>query len=518
MAKNEKEEPQREHKVRDSAMPENFQSTLSTFTTQVAQMVVNDLSKTNRTKFIKSYSKQDIRDALKAPKQNEKRLREISNFLFNSSSQYRRLVWYLSQMATFDYILEPSNITDRDMEKPEDLKDKYKQTANRIETMNIKHEFQKIFEVAIREDVFYGYEREANNSYFIQRLDPEFCRITSVVDGMYNFSFNFSYFDHSGNNLDNYPEEFRKLYKEYLSQKSDKNWREKTGLDPRWKELDFKKTVCVKVNQNDYTPIPPLAMVFEDVADIVEYKELKKAKTEIENYKLLIQKIPMRESSTENDDFTIDFDTARKFHQIVSQTLPEGIGLTTTPMEFDEVSFDKQYADVDNVETAERDFWNSAGVSQFLFNSDKSSNAGIEKSVQTDEQLVFNLLRQLERWLNRKIKTKASMNNKFKVSFLETTYFNREKVFEKYLKASQFGVPVKSRLAASLGISPSAMISMASLENDVLNFNENWVPLESSHTQNGSDPTDEGGAPEVDDDELSPEGESTRENGGNEHR
>jgi hypothetical protein len=160
---------------------------------------------------------------------------------------------------------------------------------------------------------------------------------------------------------------------------------------------------------------------------------------------------------------------------------------------------------------AERDYFNSAGVSQLLFNSDKATNSGLSKSVQTDEQILFAVLRQIERWLNRKVKNYLTQY-KFKVRFLNTTVFNVDDVFEKYLKAAQFGMPVKNALAASVGLSPSSMSSMAFLENDVLNWSATLQPLASSHTQSGKDGA---GRNEKSEDDLSESGETTKENDGN---
>src|SRR5690606_9425655 len=103
-----------------------------------------------------------------------------------------------------------------------------------------------------------------------------------IEDGVFNYAFDFSYFDKNKKKLDQYPIEFTKKYEIYLKDRKNK-----------WIELDSKNTICIKINEDLDYPIPPFSNLFEAVFDIEEYKELKKAKTKIDNYAVLIHKIPM---------------------------------------------------------------------------------------------------------------------------------------------------------------------------------------------------------------------------------
>src|SRR5690606_18496043 len=152
----------------------------------------------------------------------------------------------------------------------------------------------------------------------------------------------------------------------------------------------------------------------------------------------------------------------------------------------------------------------AGGVSQHLFNSDKSTGVGLEKSVLTDEETVFAILRQVERWINRKIK-RESGKYKYKFEFLDMTIFNKDTYYDKFLKAAQFGVPVKLEIGASLGLSPLDVINKAVLENDILGLGDLFVPLTSSHTQNG-DNLDTGGRPKKPENEISASTEVNRNN------
>ena len=108
------------------------------------------------------------------------------------------------------------------------------------------------------------------------------------------------------------------------------------------------------------------------------------------------------------------------------------------------------------------------------------------------------LLRQVERWINRKLKI-DDKKYQFKINMLNTTQYNQSEKIGQELKSAQFGLPNKIKLATTMGLSQSSIGSMAYLENEILRIHDNWIPLQSSHTQNNDinskAPTDEGGRP-----------------------
>jgi hypothetical protein len=54
-------------------------------------------------------------------------------------------------------------------------------------------------------------------------------------------------------------------------------------------------------------------------------------------------------------------------------------------------------------------------------------------------------------------------------------------MFDMYLEAGQYGVPVKNHVSAVVGFSPIETMNMAYLENDLLKMHEEFIPLMSSH-------------------------------------
>lgn len=102
----------------------------------------------------------------------------------------------------------------------------------------------------------------------------------------------------------------------------------------------------------------------------------------------------------------------------------------------------------------------------------------------------------------------------FKVTFIDSSPFNRKEVGDQYIKAAQYGLPTVMMYGASQGLGQSEFDTMNFLENTVLNLKENLIPLSSSNTQSSKDseaPTDEGGRPTKDASELTDSGEQSAE-------
>jgi hypothetical protein len=466
---------------------------------QLSSMMLKDLNERNNP-IVKKYTKDDVKTYLDNPRRYSKELSDLSQGLYRASPHYRRIINYFANMPTLDYVIEPINLN-LDKINDKSFKTSYDRANMLLELMNIKHEFNKALKVAWVNDTFYGYEHEATDSYFIQRLPNEWCQISSIEDGVYNFSFNFQYFDRNLPQLEMYPKEFKKLYNKF-----------KNGSEGQWIELDSTKTVCIKIQEQLDYDLPPFTSVFASIFDIEDYKALKKTATTVDNYKFIVQKIPIRTDSGVNNDFLIDLPNVTMFHNRVSATIPEEIGLLTVPFDTETIDFSTERAESNKVEEAERDFYSAVGTSSLIFNGNNSSQANLAKSILVDEQEVFSVLRQIERWINRKIKSVVKGQYKFGIKILDVTIFNKKEYIEDLLKSATYGIPVKLRLCSALGLTPASVKNMAYVENVFLNLVTDFIPLQSSHTQSGKtgsegESTSGNGRPKAKEDELSPKGE-----------
>lgn len=439
---------------------------------------------------------------LQDPISNEKALRGASNMLYNVSGEYKSMIQYLVGLAKFYYVIDfTGNPDDHAANK---LKNEARTLSSEFTKMNIAHEKTKIFDIVLREDVFYGYEVSDKHSYFILQLDPDYCRLSGKSDGMWTFEFDFGYFN-SGRKalLDSYPVEFKSKFNKYNHKKDE-------AL--RWQPLSFDKSVCYKFNENQREIVPPLSTTFEGLLELNDYRKFKKANTKINNYMLLHQKVPLfkdNDKSNQQNNFMIDSGTMMMFHAMLDESLPEEIGAVVSPMDIEPIQLDKRSDQTDKVAEVTRDIYNAAGINQYLFNPDKNSTAGLSKSIKKDESTVIKFYLQVARWMNRKIKVNHPKWSHWQVQLLPTTHQSEVEYVDMLTNLGSLGFPVVGALGAILGFDVTKIDSMIHLENEVYDFKNRMIPFASSHTMGANDDT--GGRPESDDGQISDSGQANRD-------
>ena len=440
-------------------------------------VIVDGKLSTNLKRKITSYTKEQVETFLANPSQYESQLRGVSNYLMQTDLHYWRTIMYMSTLAKIAPVVIPHTFGLDN----ETIKNNFFEAVKHLDYMNLPHELGKVITRCFVEDVFYGIVCDDGNSFYIKRLDPDYCRISSVSDGVYNFEFDLNYFKKDTTNK--LFEGYCKIYPEfkYLMKK----FRENAGEDYQWVEIKPSKSICIKLQENLDSCIPPFVGSFKDLYDLDEYKDLAKNASEVGNFKLIGLEIPLNSKSGKVDDFLVDASTANMFYQMMEENLPEGVGAFLTPMTPKEIEFDVDTADQESVSNAIKNYYDTTGVSNILF-SGSDTTGGLKYSIKTDEMLLIGsggLYRQLERWVNRYFKYK--FQNTVSIKLLDVTSFNIDEKKAEYLKDGQYGVPCRSELAVLGGKSQAEMVSMTVLENDILNLTETWIPLSSSHTFSG---------------------------------
>ena len=465
------------------------------------KLITRDLNNNTTTPTFSLYSKDEITTYLSNPYRYEKELRKAVVYMYGASSHFRRLIQYFAGLSDLAYVVTPVGI-DPQAANPKTVNRNYRKTLNAMSAMSVRTQFPKILTVCLREDTFYGTMWVSGNSITIQQLPSEYCSISSIENNVFNVTFNFSYFDSKSAMLDFYPPEFKTKYAVYQKNRTAK-----------WIELDSPTSFAIKCN-NDITDyaMPPFAGILREVYDLEDYKQLKKSRTEIENYAMLAMTLPMDDEG----NWLLDYDKAKEFWQNLDSVLPEEVGSILSPMKVDKISFEKSNTgDTDTISEAEQNLFSAAGVQSLLFNNEKASANALVLSVKVDQAITFGIVKSIEDMVNRYIQSQAYGKN-FKVTFLDCSPFNRKEVGDQYLKAAQYGLPTILMYAASQGLSQSEFDSMNFLENDVLNLKNLLIPLKSSSTLSKADsesnaPTDEGGRPPSEVGDLTDSGEQSRE-------
>lgn len=436
-----------------------------------------------------SYTKDQILKALRNPEANEKLLRDASIQAYQNSTQYRRMIQYYAFMPTWSYTLSPLGFDASKMGISAYRKD-YFRTTKIVERMNLRHEMSKGSVIALREGVFYGAILSTDTSFYIQKIDPDICTLTSISDGAWMYGVDMSRIKESDLLL--YPSYFRRMYDDYKA----------TGQSVQ--EVPEQYSFCLKGDESCYYAFPPFASTLSSLYDLENMKDLYQVAEKMANYMLLAMKVP----TDTNGAPTITLKLMKQYYDHVAANLPPEVGLAMTPTTLETVKFDRDstVSSSEDISAAIRNFWEESGTSPLLFGDAANTTAqALLQSIKVDEEVAFSLMYQCERLINRHLKNMQGVR-KWKINFLPVTWFSIDKNISYYKEAASLGIPVKGAYAAMLNVPPQDLRSMAFLENDVLELPEVLIPLQSTYTQSS-----DGGRPTSSDGDLSDEGERSRD-------
>ncbi len=462
---------------------------------QVTYNPQNATSKKSRSYSV--YTKENIIKWLQSPTStsNEKSLRDASNYMYISSMHYNRLLNYYAGLYTGAYVISPLGFSATDVK--DNFVKQYKKVSKAIELMNIPAILREEILIALRDGAFYGVLLSDSNSAFIQAIDPEYCRITSICDGSFLYKVDMTKIS---SKLEFYPVEFTRMYNEYL----------RTG--DQWQEVPVEISVCIKADSSlvDWT-IPPFAAVMPSLYTIANAESLQETATELKNYKMLSGKVPTDDKGSP----LMSDDVVRKYYSHIANALGENVGLALSPFDFTTFSFENKpgVAEVDDLSNAVANFWSTAGTSGLLHGRENDTSGVTKLAIKNDETYILGMVQQFERVINRYLKTGFSGSSKFKISILPITVFNKEEYLKYYKEAASFGIG-KSHYAAALGIPQCDLAGLTFLENQLIPFDE-LTPLKSSYTTTSDESA---GRPKSGETELDDAGAETRDNDTNANR
>lgn len=474
------------------------------------QLSLIDLTR-NRNITYNTYSRDKLRTYLKNPASegNQKNLRKLSNFLYNVSHVYRRLVNFKAYQVNCKSWTVYPDIPLTEQVNQDDILQNYEKVIKYVRNMDLKSQILKCMLQAWKNDVVYGFcygDPEKDGEFFIHLLDPDFCKISSqqYYRGVLGFAFDFSFF--SGENsyyLDVYDPIFKKMYNKYQSDNT-----------LRWQELPIENVFCLKINiDNIDFPIPPLSGLFDSLINLADLQGVQDLKDELEAYKLIYAKIDSISGSKDVNDFEIDLELANAFYQKLLGILPENVALAMSPMELDTIDFQSNNAnDVNIISEAYENIINANGG--IVLNQNKITNsASFKLALLFDSMDAMAPIEQINAWINLWIRNHLGETGMI-VEFDDTSpYFIDDKI-DRLLKVAQYSVPCKLELASLIDANPVKERGMSFLENALGLGVSSWnKPLVSSNVQSGNiENGDESeGAPTKDEGDLSDEGQSTRD-------
>ena len=476
------------------------------------RLMMHDLctnSKILKTGCIGHIDMRDVELALEHPDRLWRVLLEASNQLMQISPHYYRMNSLYSNMALCCWWVDLYDV--RENAKTDNIKKVYSALTAKLEGMNLKHEFSKIMKYIPYQDIYCGLIFENQTDFFFQNIDYKICELYEVQDGLYNFRINLAAI--SPRNLDSYPKYVQKAWLDFTEGDS----------STQWYNPPADKQICLKLNSQWTYPYPLLINLIRDILDLDTYKKLKLQSARTDNYKAIAIKVPIDETTIDKPLLTPE--TLGIFAEINRESMTDDIGLLhTLGSDGTPISFKDSSNTRNNVSDAVDEIYNSSGITKELYNG-SSAGTAVTFSVENDSGFIYGVYRQFERWVNRYIKTKKYNKSAFKFFFylLDVTIFNRDNVSKRYKEAVSLGVSCIDKWCASLDMTPSRTLGSFVLHKDIFDFQNNFIPLQSSFNSSANEnggSGEEGGRPtnESQGKTLDVSGEKTKEKDSNKDR
>lgn len=422
-------------------------------------------------------SLKDVDIALKHPKQGWKILLRLSEELMRISPHYFRMNNLYSNMPLFCWWIDLYDV--KENAKHDNIKKEYSALAAKLESMNLKHEFSKMMKVIPYQDIYCGLVFENKSDFFFQQIDYNICELYQIQDGLYNFRIDLTQI--KVQNLNAYPNYVQQAYIDLRDGKPNSN------ISGQWYTPPADKQACFKLNSHWKFPYPILIGLIKDILDLEVYKKLKLQSARTDNYKAIAVEVPI--DSTTVDKPLLTPETLGIFAEINRESMTDDIGLIhTLGSEATQISFKDSSNTRNNVSDAVDELYNSSGITQELYNG-SSSGTAVTFSIENDSGFVYGLYRQFERWVNRFIKIKKYNKPAFKFFFylLDVTIFNRDNVSKRYKEAASLGASVIDKWLATLDMTPSRTMGSFILHKDIFDFQNNFIPLQSSFNSSQSE-------------------------------
>ena len=275
--------------------------------------------------------------------------------------------------------------------------------------------------------------------------------------------------------------------------------------------------ICLKLNSQWTFPYPILIALIRDILDLDVYKKLKLQSARTDNYKAIAVEVPIDESTVDKPLLTPE--TLGIFAEINRESMSDDIGLihtlgsNATPISFKDSSNTRN-----NVSDSIDEVYNSAGITRELFNGSSSASA-VGYSIENDAGFIYGLYRQFERCVNRFIKIRKYNKPAFKFFFclLDITIFNKKDITTMYKDGISMGATVIDKYMASLGMTPSRTLGSYIVHQDIFDFRNHFIPLQTSYNSSIDSSSQNGGRPTAEEsgNTISESGEKTRDTDGN---
>ena len=468
----------------------------------------------NVNKTFTQYTKDLVKTYLQSPNANQDTLREISRFLARNSMLYQKILMHYASIPLFNYNITPQDdfLEQNDYEK---IIKNYQKVISTFNRFDIKKEGFNALYFALRDGFYVGYVYDDKQGRtFLMPLDVQYIRILGKnLDGQWVAYFNAAYFDAGNNkefvqgiNGDNKTSTwddtvFGVGYRDYKTR----------GRDYQWFRLPPEKTcILLSCAEDEFMfPLPFFTAIFTSLMDLLDLEQLIANRNELENYKLIISKIPLVDNgnSGDVDDFAISLELSKFFNDLLASSVPETVSVAYSPMDIEVVNFEQSNSsdNTDRLNDSINNLFENAGASKIAVSGGGAnpSTLAIKYGMVEDQNITWVWVNRLESWYNYYIKSNISKGYIFEIHKISD--FNKEEYINIRKEAATLGNN-KMDYITSIVETPYVALQKLRFEN-MMGLSDLMVPLQSSY-QNSND--NNVGRPRASDDQVSPSADRTR--------
>lgn len=467
------------------------------------RLVLSELSYKGAFKYnrIFGFTRNQIVSMTQYPERYPNHIIRLSRYMYLKSGYYKRLIDYFANSAILNWTIDTEIKQDKMFTtNPKTFRKNYINYTTQVNKFKLDNRVTDIFKRLFIDDACFGFVTENDIDASIFLLEPDFCKIEKLTNGsIYQFSVNRSLID--VNVFKTLPEELQILIEQS----------KEVSLDNRVM-IPYENSFCIKYN-DDFTYLYPCFFsLISELLNIDDIKDLVKAKSEADAYKLIYFKIP----TNDEDQISMGDELISKFVEMACAILPDRFGVIPSPMDLQLIESKSTISDDKNkVEQAVDNYYGEAGVSKALISS-ASSGSELKLSMKVDSSDIYRIYRQIEAWVDLQMKLRGHIYNDYQFVYriLPTTIFDVDDYVDRRLKLAQTSLPIKEELLSAIGVNTAKMLGNSFTEQifkeDIF---DKWEVLKTSYTTAGDN--SEGGAPMKDETEISKTTENTHDNDGN---
>ena len=468
------------------------------------RLVLSELSYKGAFKYnrIFGFTRNQIVSMTQYPERYPNHIIRLSRYMYLKSGYYKRLIDYFANSAILNWTIDTEIKQDKMFTtNPKTFRKNYINYTAQVNKFKLDNRVTDIFKRLFIDDACFGFVTENDIDTSIFLLEPDFCKIEKLTNGsIYQFSVNRSLID--ANVFKTLPEELQMLIERS----------KEVSLDNRVM-IPYENSFCIKYN-DDFTYLYPCFFsLISELLNIDDIKDLVKAKSEADAYKLIYFKIP----TNDEDQISMGDELISKFVEMACAILPERFGVIPSPMDLQLIESKSTISDDKNkVEQAVDNYYGEAGVSKALISS-ASSGSELKLSMKVDSSDIYRIYRKIESWVDLQMKLRGHIYNdyQFVYKIIPVTTFDVDDYVDRQLKLAQASLPNKMKLCSVSGISPAAMLGNTMAENIIFkDIFDSWSPLHSSYTESNNS-SNEGGRPNKSETEISDITQNTHDNDGN---